>query len=336
MSESDTMFNEQDQRRTAVQLIHSTDPSYDNRTIASILKMQIRMGQCLRAQLNASDNPLEVVERKPKAEDTARNTRIKEFIEKVQAIIDETPQWPIWLIARDLGISHITVNAYVKEDLKCRSYRRQTSQIFTEKTKNIRLVKFVRLLNKLKHPKKPNMLWFFSDEKNFCQDQVHNSQNHCWIATNNRDVPRVMKKKFPATVMVFGMVSSEGHIMPPLIFKVGLKVNTKVYLDVLNSVVIPWCNQVAGGRPWVWRQDSASAHKSNETQAWLQKECYDFVPFSHWPPSSPNLNLLASFVWSYVENITNMTSHNTKTSLIATIRRIIVELPLARVEKSCS
>ncbi len=33
----------------------------------------------------------------------------------------------------------------------------------------------------------------------------------------------------------------------PHIFKVGLKVDTKVYLDVLNSVVIPWCNRVAGG-----------------------------------------------------------------------------------------
>ena len=47
-----------------------------------------------------------------------------------------------------------------------------------------------------------------------------------WIATNNRDVPRVMKTKFPATVMVFGVVSSEGHIMPPHIFEVGLKVMT--------------------------------------------------------------------------------------------------------------
>ena len=65
-----------------------------------------------------------------------------------------------------------------------------------------------------------------------------------WIATNNRDLPRVMKTKFPATVMVFGVVSSEGHIMPPHIFEVGLKVNTKVYLNVLKSVVILWCNQV--------------------------------------------------------------------------------------------
>ena len=49
----------------------------------------------------------------------------------------------------------------------------------------------------------------------------------------------------------FGGGAAEGHIMPPHIFEVGLKFNTKVYLDVLKSVVIPWCNQVAGGRPWV-------------------------------------------------------------------------------------
>ena len=72
-----------------------------------------------------------------------------------------------------------------------------------------------------------------------------------WIAMNNRDVPRVTKTKFLATVMVFGVVSSEGHIMPPHIFEVSLKFNTKVYVAVLKSVVIPWCNLVAGGRPWV-------------------------------------------------------------------------------------
>ena len=198
MSESDTMFNERDRRCAAVQLMHSTDPSYDNSTIARTLKMQI------------------------------------------------------------------------------------------------------------------------------------------WIATNNRDVPRVMKTKFPATVMVFGVVSSEGHIMPPHIIEVGLEVNTKVYLDVLKSVVIPWCNQVVGDRPWVRQQDPAPAHKSKETQAWIQKECYDFVPFSHWHPSSPNLNPLDYFIWSYVENITNMTSHNTKASLIAAIRRVFAELPPALVEKTCS
>ena len=114
MSESDTMFNERDRRCTTVQRMLSTDPSYDNKTIASTLKMQIRMVKCAQGDENK-------------------------------------------------------VSGY--------GYG-------------------------------------------------------------------------------FGEVSSEGHIMPPHIFKVGLKVNTKVYLDVLKSVVIPWCYQVAdpgcGSRTQRW------------------------------------------------------------------------------------
>ena len=105
-----------------------------------------------------------------------------------------------------------------------------------------------------------------------------------WIATNNRDVPRVMKTKFPATVMAFDVVSSEGHIMPPHIFEVGLKVNTKVYLDVLKCVVIPWCNQVAGGRPWVWQQDSAPAHKS---RLGFRRSATTLYPSLTGPPPPP-------------------------------------------------
>ena len=54
------------------------------------------------------------------------------------------------------------------------------------------------------------------------------------------------------------------------------------------------------------------------------------------PHSSIDLNPLDNFVWSYVENITNMTSHNTKASLIAAIRRIFTEHPPTLVEKACS
>ena len=51
---------------------------------------------------------------------------------------------------------------------------------------------------------------------------------------------------------------------------------------------------------------------------------------------SPNLSPLDYFVWSYVENITNTTSHNTKASLIAAIHRVFAEIPPAHVEKACS
>ena len=53
-------------------------------------------------------------------------------------------------------------------------------------------------------------------------------------------------------------------------------------------------------------------------------------------PLLPDLNSLDYFVWSYVENITYMTSHNTKASLIAAIRRVFAELPPALVEKAYS
>ncbi len=58
------------------------------------------------------------------------------------------------------------------------------------------------------------------------------------------DVPRMMK-----TVSGYGYSLWCGFKWgPPHIFEVGLKVNTKVFLDVLRSVVIPWCNQEAGCR----------------------------------------------------------------------------------------
>ena len=62
------------------------------------------------------------------------------------------------------------------------------------------------------------------------------------------NMPRVMKTKFPAMVMVFGVVSSEGHIMPPHIFDVTLKVNIWMCRRVWWSpgairwlVADPWC-----------------------------------------------------------------------------------------------
>ena len=113
------------------------NPSYDNRNMPSTFKMQIRTVQRLRARLNASDDPLEVVKQK------SPPGRPEEFIEKVQTFIDETLQQPILQIVRDFGVSHTTVNTCVKEDLKCRPHRNQTSQNLTEKTKNLRLIKFI-------------------------------------------------------------------------------------------------------------------------------------------------------------------------------------------------
>ena len=63
----------------------------------------------------------------------------------------------------------------------------------------------------------------------------------------------------------------------------------------------------------------------------FRRSATTLYPFLTGPPSSPNLNPLDYFIWSYVENITNMTSHNTKASLIGAICWVFAELQLAHV-----
>jgi hypothetical protein len=63
-----------------------------------------------------------------------------------------------------------------------------------------------------------------------------------------------MATKFPATVMVLGVVSNEGDVVPPHIFAKGLKINTEEYLKVLKEVVKPWMDRVAAGHHYVFPQ----------------------------------------------------------------------------------
>ena len=166
-------------------------------------------------------------------------------------MIDINPSKSMRSMAAKLGVDKRTIQLCVDKDLRCKSYRMQTGQLLTQATKERRLLNSTKLLNKLKYLKESNMLQFFSDEKNFCQDQAHNMQNHQWTAMCANDVPRVMKTKFPNTVMVFGVISSDGNMMSPHIFETGLRVDTEIYLQVMETVVLPWIT------PWVRQQDSA-------------------------------------------------------------------------------
>ena len=85
-----------------------------------------------------------------------------------------------------------------------------------------------------------------------------------------------MSTMFPAKVMVLGVVSSEGDIMPPHFFQRGHRVNAEVYVDVMRGVVKPCMDQVAGGHPYVFQQDGAPAHNAKVTQTWLGNKLPDF------------------------------------------------------------
>ena len=100
------------------------------------------------------------------------------------------------------------------------------------------------------------MLWFFSDEINFDQDQKSNWRNDRWLCSDRPEVPRVMYTKFPATVMVSGVVSNEGHVMPPHFFEAGYRINAANYIKVLEEVVKPWIDSVREGSLYIFQQDS--------------------------------------------------------------------------------
>ena len=180
------------------------------------------------------------------------------------------------------------------------------------------------------------MIWFFSDKKNFCQDQAVNNQNNCWLAVCSEDVPKVMQTKFPATVMVFGVVLSEGHIMLLYIFQKGLKVNTVEYLKVLEMHILPWIHKVADVRPYVWQQDSVPCHTLRKTQLWLSNNFVDFVSPHVWPLNSPDLNPMYFFVWGAIERCTNKIPCNTKDELIKQIKKEFKAMKKARIVRACS
>ena len=107
----------------------------------------------------------------------------------------------------------------------------------SEATITRHLEKAKKLLARIKHPTVPNPLIFFSDEKNFMQDQKVNRRNNRWLCSDPTEVPIVMATKFPANVMVLGIMSNKGDIMPPHIFPKGLRVNTDEFINVLETEI---------------------------------------------------------------------------------------------------
>ncbi|QQP53588.1 Transposable element tcb2 transposase [Caligus rogercresseyi] len=165
------------------------------------------------------------------------------------------------------------------------------------------------LLNKFKHPPDKDMLIFYSDEKNFNQTRSpyrHGHQVSCDGHGARGD-------------------QQQGRRHAPHVFEAGLRVNSKVYLDVLKNIVKPWMDQVAGDRPYLWQQDGAPAHTAKKCRIG-----------EVWPPSSPDLNPLDFFVWGVAERDTNRSPHSTKQSLINSITEVFANFDRESVVNACS
>lgn len=274
---------------------------------------------------------------KRKEKEVARAVRNPEFVGEVKQKIKENPRVSMRKISRDMKCSDWTVRQIVKEDLGYKSYKLRARQLITESQQESRATKTAALLNELKHDS-AKRLRFFSDEKNFTQEQKINKQNHRYLTDDPDEVPVVVKIKFPINIMVLGVISSEGDIMPPYFFEKGLRVNSDEYIKVLRDVVVPWMNQVASGRPYVFQQDSAPAHASKKTLSWLYYSLPDegdFWPPNLWPPNSPDLNPMDYFVWGVLEEYTNKSFHTNAEAVRQAVVQGFQELDRDAVLRAC-
>ena len=84
--------------------------------------------------------------------------------------------------------------------------------------------------------------------------------------------------KHPASVMVFGLVSSDGKKMPPVFSPSVGRINTEINLEILRNKVKPWIPANYPDGYYVFQQDGAPAHTSKRAQEWLDANLKTFWP----------------------------------------------------------
>ncbi|KAF2361093.1 Immunoglobulin V-set domain [Trinorchestia longiramus] len=123
-----------------------------------------------------------------------------------------------------------------------------------------------------------------SDEKTFSVDPLVNKQNDRIVSFSQgiSELRNGSKNKHPASVMMFGVVASNGEKMLPVWFPRGYRLNASAYKDVFVTKIVPW----------------------------------DF-----WPPQSPDLNPLDCSVWTHIENKACKVSLNSVEELKFSVNR---------------
>ena len=121
----------------------------------------------------------------------------------------------------------------VKEDLKLKSYIKGKWHLLTAKMKATRL-KRIQILRRVSKAN-PGVVCLFSNESIFTVDEAYNPQNDLWLVADRSSVPPVMRTKQPAKIMVFGLITSDGKVMPAHIFPPDVRVNTMVYVGLLDT-----------------------------------------------------------------------------------------------------
>ncbi|KAF2351465.1 hypothetical protein FHG87_017780 [Trinorchestia longiramus] len=126
--------------------------------------------------------------------------------------------------------------------------------------------------------------------------------------------------KHPASVMMFGVVASNGEKIPPLWFPRGHRLNASAHKDVLVTKILHCVRKITRNKNYVFQQDGAPAHSAKTFQEWLGSNM-NFWPKDFWP-QSPDLNHLNYSVWTHIESQACKVHHNNVEELKSSVNRL--------------
>lgn len=254
--------------------------------------------------------------------------------ERIRERIRRKSQRTVRKMAADLNVSRSSMHNILRKDLGLQAFKKRKVHGVSAASKKKRLERASLLLSR--HGGEE---FIFSDEKLFVLQQSHNVQNDRLWAISSRTVPEsdrnIPRFQSADSVMVWRGICKRGKL--PLVFiEKGVKVNAIYYkTEVLEKVVKPYVQEMFGDDHYVFQQDGAPSHTANLVQDWCRENLTDFLDKLEWPPSSPDLNPLDYFVWSYMLSKVNDHRVSNINQFQTVITRIWDEMPMEVVRAAC-
>ncbi len=169
----------------------------------------------------------------------------KELVDKVRKRAERKPYQSVSSLARSMEMSRTSMRRVV-EAAGLRSMSPKVQHEIFPRQEERRLERAMKLLAWRKKNKKI-VVW--SDEKLFYAETHVNKQNNrvlVPLVCADHTIHIFRKAKFPAKVMVFLAVGSDGAVMPPILFPANVTINSKVYQEYILIKVVKWMSEKYG------------------------------------------------------------------------------------------
>lgn len=170
-----------------------------------------------------------------------------------------------------------------------------------------------------------------------------------WVKRGSK--PRAYSVSNPMSVNVYAGITKYGvtksHVVAGtskhkshyknLKGQVSRNITAAEYHDVLTNTLLPEGGKIFsanGISHWVLQQDNDPSHRAaaNVVDSWNDKHSSSATILAHWPPSSPDLNLIEN-CWAYVQKRVDAQGHETFESFMDAVKYEVENIPKTMLNK---